>query len=265
MTKINTAVFSWAGLRELRYWESFVWCGSINWARRYFDNVVLVADASSLAILSKLELPFTEMHLLPSIPESILHVYSLPKLEAMALMARRNIPALHIDGSDIFLRKRLPERILNSPCVGEATFTPGPLIRELNSKLIPHPLDKVTQAINGGVIGGCDCGKILSICERSLAIARDLRNLEVLREYSGYYGASLFEEVSFGSSFSEDDIQTLLPNGTNIEQDHYSIGLVHARGGLKRNPAILNRMVMRVQQDWPDQYARHIKLFDKLY
>lgn len=260
---IETALFTWKHHEEnISMWQAFLWCGSVNWARRHFKNVVLISDERGEDLLAdKLGFPFTDCLRLPEIPEELLHVYGLAKLMGDQMMAEQNIPFVQID-YDAFLRKPLPLRMLSAKFMAEFKYGKKDFLVNINSKL-QTPLLISGKGLASGIRGGNDCARIYSMCSRSIDEALKPENREVLCNENGYRASCVLEEAASYDEF-EDDVELLFPT-TQSHQDYLIAGYIHLAGSIKKDRGALAQMAIRVQLDFPDQFKKTSARFDNLF
>jgi len=260
---IETALFTWKHHEEnISLWQAFLWCGSVNWARRHFKNVVLISDEKGEDLLFyKLDLPFTEKLRLPEIPAELLHVYGIAKLMGDQILSEQNIPFVQID-YDAFLRKPLPDRMLSAKFIAEFEYGKKDFAIDINSKLhTPLPIKEGGYA--AGIRGGNDCAKIYNMCSRSIAEALKPENLDFLTAQNGYQASVVLEEASAYAEF-RGEAEFLFPT-TASHQDYLRAGYIHLAGNLKKDRGALAQMAIRVQLDFPEQFKNTAEKFDSIY
>jgi hypothetical protein len=212
-------------------------------------------------LIDKLQLPFTDFYPLPEIPDELCHIYDLTKFQALAVLASKGIPALHID-HDAYLRKPLPERILKAASVAEFLYEPKKFVYELNRRLPVPRLEVIGMGCAGGIVGGCDLEAFTAIAAASLDIASNPKNRAMLKATNGYQAAVLFGEVSQGSNLAE-RTEVLLPRGNGYAEDYRKAGYMHL-AGLKADRGALAQMAIQTQLDFPEAYLATAKLFDSI-
>ena len=243
-------------------WQAFLWCGSVNWARRHFKNVVLISDEKGKELLAdKLCLPFTDCLRLPEIPSELLHIYGIAKLMGDQMLSEQNIPFVQID-YDVFLRKPLPFRMLSAKFVSEYQYGKKNWIFDLNSRL-HTPLLIAEGGYAAGIRGGNDCARIHNMCNRSINEALKPQNFNFLSSQHGHRASVVFEEAASYAEFNG-ETELLFPK-TKSHQDHLNAGYIHLAGGIKKDRGALAQMAIRVQLDFPDQFKETSVRFDNLF
>lgn len=260
---IETALFSWKHhTASMSLPHCLLWCGSVNYARKHFKNVVLVTDEKGKKLLvDGLNFPFTEVLEMPYIPDELLHIYDIQKLNAHLLMAQKNIPAVHID-YDAFLKKRLPPHLLEANFICEFPYEPKSFVVELNQKLPVPRLEKVELGYSAGIIGGCDSKGIENWSSKSIEIATDPRNREFLKKQNGYQAATLFGEIAAGTDF-KNNAQFLLPRGHHFPEDYRSAGYIHL-ASLKKDHGVMAQAAIQVQISFPNEFMETGARFEEL-
>lgn len=229
-----------------------LWCGSVNYAKKHFKNIVLITEEKGKKLLiDKLNLPFNEVWELPSIPDELVHVYDLPKLHGHLLMAQRGIHALHVD-YDAFLKKKLPDHILNAQFTAEYRYEPKPFAININKNLPVPLLDKLEVGLAAGIAGGCDTDGIINYTSKSIGIATDPRNREFLMKQNGFQASILFGEIASGSQF-KDTAEVILPRGSNFVEDYRKLGYIHL-AGLKKDRGAMAEAMLQVQISFPNEF-----------
>lgn len=269
--EIKTALFSWKHHEAtMSLPHCFLWCGSVNWARKHFDNVVLVADDKARKFLAEgLQLPFTEVLELPPIPDELNPLYDLVKLNAHRLLALRGTPAIHID-YDCFLRKPLPVKILTAPYSCEYIYTPRQFVTDINNGLKLKMLDQENGELNlglaAGISGGCDSETILDWTEKAIYVATHPDNRNFLLRQNGYQASVLFGEVAPGSYF-KGRVETLFASenaNDRTEEIYRKNGYIHLAGPLKKDRGAMAQAAMRVQLDFPEEFKLTAERLDNL-
>lgn len=261
---IETALFSWKYPHQnISLWQSFLWCGSVNWAKRFFKETVLVSDDMGIDLLvNKLHLPFDLVIKLPDLPNDLVHLYDLPKLASSIIMAERNIPFIQVD-YDAWLCKKLPDTILNSVFFCEFLYNTKPFVNVINSSLPVRRFDQIpSKSCATGIYGGNDLKNILNYSRESIRVATHSDNRSILRNVNGYQGSVLIGESAPGHAF-EGKIETLLPRGNNFPEDYRKAGYIHV-AGLKKNEGAMAKMAIRLQIDFPEEYLLTAKLFNTI-
>ena len=260
---IETALFTWKHHEEnISLWQAFLWCGSVNWARKHFKNVVLISDEKGEDLLvNKLDFPFTTKLRLPEIPSELLHIYGIAKLMGDQMLAEQNIPFVQID-YDAFLRKALPSRMLSAKFLAEFEYGKKEFAIDINSKL-HAPLLIKEGGYAAGIRGGNDCARIYNMCSRSIDEALKPANLGFLITQNGYQASCVFEELASYAEFKGES-EFIFPT-TQTHQDYLKAGYIHLAGNLKKERGALAQMAIRVQLDFPEQFTKTSIKFDNIY
>ena len=262
---IETAVFSWKHKSSyISLWQVFLWCGSINWAKKCFKKVILISDNKGIDLLfNKLELPFDETIELPFLPDELSHVYDLPKLSANIIMAERNIPCVHID-YDAWLRKKLPDNLLNADFFCEYLYDTRDFVKSIHDQFtVKRFNDKIPEkSCATGIYGGNDLQSILQYSRESLKVGIHQSNREFLKETNGYQTSVIIGEVAPSKTFAG-RMEFILPRGPNRPEDHANAGHIHL-GRLKKDHGIMAKMAIRLQLDFPNEYIKIAKLFNEI-
>ena len=260
---IETALFTWKHHEEnISLWQAFLWCGSVNWARQHFKNVVLISDVKGEDLLfDALALPFTDKLRLPDIPTGLLHVYGIAKLMGDQMLSAQNIPFVQID-YDAFLRKALPARMLSAKFLAEYAYGKKDWIFNINAQL-HTPLLIAEGGYAAGIRGGNACARIYNMCSRSIDEALKPQNLNFLSSQHGYQASVVLEEAAAYAEF-KGEAEFLFPT-TSSHQDYLKAGYIHLAGNLKKDRGALAQMAVRVQLDFPEQFKNTAVKFNNIY
>jgi len=258
---IQTAVFAWVQQpgKTLSLWDTLFWGAAVHHAARHFEDVVLLADDKSTALLSGFyELPFTETIPLKPIREELRHIYELPKLMACVEMAHRNTPFLCID-YDAFCRKRLPKHVLEAGTTAEYRYEPRKWQQELNA-LLPRPrFPQVDKAACTGILGGNNLDLLSKEANLSIECANHPDNRPYMEKQGGYQLATVLGEAVAGG------FPDLCPMFAEADQEsYYKAGFMHIAGG-KKDAGKVAQAAMHVQYDFPKLYIEIRDKFDMLH
>jgi hypothetical protein len=227
-----------------------LWLLSVCWARKWFDDVILMADDEGRALLADhLQMPFTGYATLPPMPEELGDIYALGKLAAHIWAADQGEPYVVID-HDAWFTRRPPERMLRAATLGQQWGPVVPASREINARLA-RPFALGERKVLGAILGGCDVAALGSWARRSLAEALAPENrayLKTLKRSAGFCAASLIEEAAFGAAFPDTEVV-----GATAE-DARAAGYMHLAGA-KDQHASMALVELRLLALWPAQKA----------
>lgn len=254
------------------HWMS--WALSCLQLLKLYDQVELVTDRLGKQILiDTLGLPYTSVSLalegeLEELPPGL---FSLAKIKTYSLQKE---PFIHVDG-DLFLFQSLPPHILQSGLVSsnpEADlFFNAEAVKEVTQKgyVLPHHLKGLENethlfSSNAGIIGGHDLDFIKAYCNHAFDFVA--ANKALLKESVPDGSNFLIEQMSFfylarkmgkGVAYvSEDPVTDPLYHDFIRVADIPDVPMVHAVGGCKRFPFMLDHLAKRLRLHYPDYYYR---------
>jgi hypothetical protein len=272
------------------------WTLSVNLAQMHFDEVELVTDNyGKMLLVNRLNLPFTKVlnELDIVVPEHIKDLYwTFGKLWTYYLQEE---PFIHID-YDVFLWKKLPERILTAPMFGQNTESDiwklefyrqgnktlcGYLRRRPNDWVVIYPyIENHDIAINTGIIGGNDISFLEKYALSTVEMVTHQENregFEIIKRIDKMSGGRLahscnvvteqylYSKLCFISGKWNDMTLLLDEKKINIEGDYHSslnracqkIGYTHLIGlDAKQNVETMRRLKKRIQANFRDYYEK---------
>jgi hypothetical protein len=269
------------GWRSSRH-HLFSWILSVGTARRHFAETALYTDDQGAALLvDGLGLPFTEVSTaLNGLEQQDPDWWMLGKLHTYSLQRK---PFVHVD-SDVYLWKPLPERLLAAPVLAQHAEDDRALrwydgdfceaiIRSRGDGWIPiewswyRATSPFHQAACCGIVGGNDvefleqyASTVIRILESPLnrSAFASVANRKAYNPFFEQYllcACAAFHrlriEYLFDSSYA-----AFLP-GRAAE-----LGYTHLIAGAKSNPALAERLELRVARDFPEHYERSTKMLD---
>jgi hypothetical protein len=272
------------------------WTLSVNLAWMHFDEVELVTDNYGKTLLvNRLNLPFTSVIdvLDVVVPEHIKDLYwTFGKLWAYYLQEE---PFIHID-YDVFLWKKLPEKILTAPMFGQNTESEiwnlefyrqgyktlcGYLKRKPSDWVVIYPhIQDHDIAVNTGVIGGNNIKflkKYASAAIEMLTSHENKESFEIISRIDALTGGRLAHSCNVVTEqylysklcFVDDEWNSMKfvldEKNINSKGDYYSylnstcreIGYTHLIGhDAKRNADTMRRLRKRVQENYSHYYEK---------
>jgi hypothetical protein len=262
---VRRAVFSWWSRgrkggqdfrRSVSIYKMHLWLLSVSWARKWFDEVILVADDEGRALLAdRLQMPFTGVASLPALPEELGDIYALGKLAAHAWAADEGEPYVMLD-HDAWFDHRPPEHLLHAATCGHIWEPVVPMSREINARLAT-PFALGDRKVGGSMLGGCDVDALGRWAQCSLAAALAPENRAIftaLHGGSAFAAASLIEEAAFGAAFPGTEVIGV------THQDARAAGYMHLAGA-KDQHASMALVELRLLALWPAQKAELERLF----
>lgn len=266
-----------AGWHSSEYhWMS--WTMSCLQLLKLYGQVELVTDKMGKHILiDTLGLPYTSVSLAleDEIEMPNPGLFSLAKLKTYSLQKE---PFIHVDG-DLFLYQPLPNHIyepglISSNPEADLFFNSHILnqVTEREFKLPPH-LKGVTAephlfSSNAGIIGGHDLTFIKEYCDYAFDFVAS--NKDQLGEVDISSINFLIEQISFFylarqkgkpiAYVSEEPVTDPLYHDFISVADIPNVPMVHAVGGCKRFPFMLDHLTKRLRLIYPTYYYRILKL-----
>ncbi len=258
------------------HWMS--WALSCLQLLKLYGQVELVTDRLGKEILiDTLGLPYTSVSLalegeLEELPTGL---FSLAKIKTYSLQKE---PFIHVDG-DLFLFQPLPPHVLRSDLVSsnpEADlFFNAEVVQEVteNGYALPDHLkglDKEAHLFssNAGIIGGHDLDFIKEYCNHAFDFVSS--NKALLRQSVPDGSNFLIEQMSFFymarkmgkpiAYVSADPVTEPLYHDFIRVADIPDVPMVHAVGGCKRFPFMLDHLAKRLRLHYPEYYYRILAL-----
>lgn len=258
------------------HWMS--WALSCLQLLKLYDQVELVTDRLGKEILiDTLGLPYTSVSLalegeLEELPSGL---FSLAKIKTYSLQKE---PFIHVDG-DLFLFQPLPPHVLQSGLVSSNPetdlFFNAEAVQEVTEKGYALPdhlkgLDKEAHLFssNAGIIGGHDLDFIKEYCNHAFDFVS--RNNALVRQSVPDGSNFLIEQMSFFylarergkriAYVSEDPVTEPLYHDFIRVADIPDVPMVHAVGGCKRFPFMLDHLAKRLRLHYPEYYYRILAL-----
>ena len=258
---ITTALFSWKNKDSyISLYNGWLWTGAVNYAKRSGMRCVLVSDDNGInSLVNVLKLPFDEVLSLPHVPNELQHIRDLTKISALSLMAKRGECVLHVD-HDLFLRRPLSDEILSAPFAGEYFYESKEFVSLIN-KGLTHPRTILSsKGLAGGIMGGTDLQRIISVCNQSLWIGCHPANRKQLVEADGYQSSVLLGESMFAQEFP--DAVEVLKGGLEEAKKTKNSGYLHMANA-KQNPGAMCQAAELVRLDFPEEYRKTFDNWDK--
>ncbi len=258
------------------HWMS--WALSCLQLLKLYGQVELVTDKLGKEILiDSLGLPYTSVSLAQEEQMAGMRpeLFSLAKLKTYSLQKE---PFIHVDG-DLFLFRPLPDSVLKAGLVSsnpEADlFFNAEVIKKVHEKgfYLPAHLQELHAAShlfssNAGIIGGHD----LSFIENYTRYAFDFvsANRDLLNESTPDGINFLIEQISFFYLARQKQKQIAYVSPEPVTDPLYhdfirvadipDVPMVHAVGGCKRFPFMLDHLAKRLRLHYPEYYYRILAL-----
>lgn len=258
------------------HWMS--WALSCLQLLKLYGQVELVTDKLGKHILvDTLGLPYTSVSL--ALEDELEGLYpglfSLAKIKTYSLQQE---PFIHVDG-DLFLFQPLPPHILQSSLISsnpEADlFFNAQVVQEVTGRgyVLPDHLKGLNSAShlfssNAGIIGGHDLPFIWEYCDHASDFIKS--NSGLMKETMPDGINFLIEQISFfylahtkGKNIayvSEEPVTDPLYHDFIRVADIPDVPMVHAVGGCKRFPFMLDHLAKRLRLHYPDYYYRILAL-----
>jgi len=294
------AVWSfWSEPFERFYWRQWgsaenhllAWVISVNAASRHYADTMLVTDARGKALLvDELGLRFAQVSTaLDRLDGYDPGLWMTGKLVAYSLQTK---PFVHLD-SDVFLWRRLPPSLERAPVLaqhperyadGKAVYSPEALDASFTAAggVLPEEWmwarsqGPVVRAENCGILGGQRADFLRHYAQSALDLIEAPGNaaawakvvdkwhhnylieqflLSAMLDFHRHHPVSPFRGVHARYLF-ESWGDALDP------QSAQSRGFTHLMAGAKRAPSVMQRIVRRVERDWPDYRPRCKALAD---
>lgn|GEM_PF-342246 len=271
---INNESFGWYAPQ----FHIMAWAFSALQLRKYYDHVELYTDQNGYEVLiEQIGLPYTATHVCyDDIHHYAPALWAVPKIKTYAA---QNEPFLHVDG-DVFIWKPFSKRLANAPLIVQnyekGTTYYGRMMEQLQKKMtyIPPILEEALKqesidAVNAGIMGGCDIGFYKSYTDQALALIKENEAVSRIINFN-----ILFEQVLFYqlAKTTKKKIHCHFPK--KINDDGYSKELIadlftlcfkgkyaHLIGPHKRNVEICEVLGRTLLKEYPDYFFRIIYMF----
>ena len=264
------------------------WVLSVGVARRSFTRTVLYTDSAGARLLADaLALPFDEVHCaLDVIPPSLERWWALGKLHAYRAHTR---PFVHLDG-DVYLWAPLPRELLAAPVFtqnperfpfDDTYYAPAELVNTVRRGhgWVPEELDWYTrvrgnEACCCGILGTNRVDFIAEYADRGIALVQ--RNASLWESLPASVDPNVVIEQYLLSAFYYFHAHRQRYRGVEMaylfatESDAYderktsAARFTHLIAEAKSDPAVLSRLVTRVETDFPDAFARAATVSERL-
>ena len=261
------------------------WVLSVETTRQHYDECVLYADDMGRYILvDLLQLPFTEVYPL-NVGKEEERFWALGKLHAFR---QQEAPFFHID-SDVYLWKRLPERLENAPILVERIedFYPTDRFSFYKPELVEHVIGdqgylpeewkwyrrsrKKLKTASCGIVGGENLDFFRYFTEVAIEFAHHPDNeslwskipkevdLNVLYEQFLLCACNEYRNRRTGTKSSK--VTRIEPLFLPSEDPFFpgmaaERGYTHVAARAKQNDSIKERLLHRVRRDYPDSYEK---------
>lgn len=199
----------WEAERKKGLQQACGWCNPLYYymshalsclsLRQFYDDVELYTDtAGKRLLIDELQLPYTEVHLLPEELDS--YPSELWALGKVFVYRDQREPFLHVD-NDVFIWQRFPDNIVQAPLVAQnyerdIAFNRANVINVMMiADNIPPYMRrmKATDEANVGIFGGTDTDFIRRYADEALRFAT--ANVDKLsRLQYHYYFNTVFEQ-----------------------------------------------------------------------
>jgi len=271
-----------AWLSDRHHW--LAWVLSLETAKRHYPTTTLVTDRLGFELLVKqLGLTFTVVSTeLEQLRDADPHWWVLGKLWAYRIQKE---PFVHLD-NDVFLWSRLPDWMESADVLGQSPewfppndqswYRPGAFSEAIRAvggwapdewwSSVSQHLD---QAICCGIVGGRATDFLSSYADVAIRMIQHPRNSLAWSRLGNIIGDNILIEQYLlaaclwyrrqraGSPFN---VGYLFPS-TEAAFDEYAaaaVGYTHLIGDAKKNVALMDRLALRVQRDFPGYYERCI-------
>lgn len=205
--------------------------------RRHFKEVNFITDSYSKNFFS--DIPWTNICTeLDSLPEEYRLVWSLSKIKAYEIIAKKGEPFIHVD-SDVFLWQPLKKVLLESGVFVQCPeniidhgYEIKKFIKNCPDKSIFHHIQYPMESYNMGIFGGTDLNFILEYSQRAQDFIFSKKNQSFWLEFNEYensWSKAVLAEQYFLKGFSvykDKKIECLFPKWPS-EEEAASIGYTH--------------------------------------
>lgn len=259
------------------------WVISVQTAKQHYSRTSLFTDDAGAEILiDGVGLEFDQVTTdLNALDEHDPDWWAFGKIYTHTLQRE---PYVHID-NDVFLWKRLPDRVENSPVLVQnpelydygysryqvANFefavnsVGGWLPEELETYL---PIEGILRAVCCGVVGGNALSFIKHYAQLAMKLMEEPRNQPAWPLLNDKQAGNLiFEQYLLAacvhyhqgkpeSPFRDIRIEHLFENENDAANRASVCGYTHMISNAKRNPSVIKRIEARARKDFPDFYHR---------
>jgi hypothetical protein len=281
--RTDLPVMGWAGLR----FHLMSWVLSLNTCRRFFDTTELITDARGAELLvDRLGLSFDHVKLdLDALQDERAERWAIGKLHAYRAQSE---PFIHLD-SDLYLWRDLPQRLRTAPVLSAYPERSGFGFQAQNvtsfkleiersggrlpPELMAHRVSRLGfTSCNCCMVGGQRADFVSYYADLTIRMIEDPANAAALRRRQGNLDDMLlFEQHMFqacadyhrrqvSGPFAGITMAYLFRDEDDARDNAEASGFTHLIGGLKRDPAILQRLERRVRADYPQHYERCMAL-----
>ena len=238
--------------------QLYSWTLAVTQAAKFFDEVELVTDSSSLEIFKKLDLPFTSIRTdldeLDRYPKSF---WALGKIKAYQIQDK---PFVHIDNdficfqkpSEEFLNSELGFQNLENNDWFELGYRGQVSNLSLNGVGLPQSWGNCEEAFNFGIYVCNNLDYNQRYCEESFQLVNNNKELIQNSGHPGLY-CVIFEQY-IGATVAKD--MNIKPFFLSENCDHNEIerqGLIHIWGA-KKDLNWFNNLEKIVRNEYPDKY-----------
>ncbi|MCE7991241.1 MAG: hypothetical protein HEP71_04640 [Roseivirga sp.] len=277
LTEQSTPLMLRAGWYTSEYhWMS--WALSCLQLLKLYGQVELVTDKLGKHILiDTLGLPYTSVSLVleGQLEGFYPRLFSLAKIKTYSLQQE---PFIHVDG-DLFLFQPLPDRVMQSGLISsnpEADlFFNAEVVKQVGQEgyVLPDHLKDLNSVAhlfssNAGIIGGNDLPFIQEYCNHAFDFITS--NSELMKGAVPDGINFLIEQISFFylarakgkeiAYISEEPVTDPLYQDFIRVADIPDVPMVHAVGGCKRFPFMLDHLARRLRLHYPDYHYRILAL-----
>lgn len=252
------------------------WTYSCLTIKKYYPNLHLVTDQLGITLFrDSLQLPYqsfsTELDNLNG------YHHGLWALGKLYTYRSRSTPFCHLDG-DVFLFGKVLDSLLIHPLFCQSYDYNSAQYAEIHPYVHKHfksvPQDfnandiSTTRLYNVGVIGGTDLKLIHYYCDKAFElIDHNQENLDAMNIglLNLYYEQFLLSNIAKNRGIEAKTIYGDLNNSNNHVLGAFhrprQVQFIHLISHLKKSTALLEQLVVRLQLEFPEFYARIINLY----
>lgn len=274
--KVNNSDRSMGGWPDKKY-NYFSWAFSCLQFKAHYKEVELVTDKKGYDLLiNKLELPYTSIKvILDDLNEYNEDLWALGKIYTYSIQSQ---PFIHAD-SDVYIWERFDPAFERSSLLAQNiekgfSYYDDVLSKIYNSfEFIPNALksfkerNKVTMAINAGIIGGEDIDffnqyakEAFEFVDKSYMHLQDINVGMFNLIYEQFLFYAMAEECGKIVQCLLTEINDTFDGLADLASAPHHTKYIHAVGGYKRNQFVMDLLSYHLQKYYPQYYFRILRL-----
>jgi len=250
--------------------------------RKHYDEVVLYTDSAGKdALINRLGLPYTEIHVVFDDFPCLSHHWALAKIKTYSM---QTAPFLHID-ADVFAPQPFPDRLLHAPLAVQNAEQGTHYYREMLDRMLAHGEFQFPEFVrsrigetslpsyNMGIFGGTDLNFIHRYCQAVTDFVVENRLNDPCDPRAAANCNVFIEQIFFAMMVLEEQrtVESLI--GRKIDDNGYTIRefcnlkeferqpYFHLLGGHKCNEIVCDQMTRQLMMQYPEYYLRLKTLF----